>query len=49
MKELSKEAEIKRTNSAKESAASSDGEQKSTGDKAKHSALRLFRTVSDTY
>lgn len=46
MKELSKDAEIKRTHPTKESAASSDSEQhKTTGEKAKHSALRLFRTV----
>lgn len=47
MKELSKDAEIKRSQPAKESIASSDSEkQKTTAEKTKHSALRLFRTVS---
>ncbi len=50
MKELSKDAEIKRTQPSKESAASSDSEKpekhKTTAEKTKHSALRLFRTVS---
>lgn len=46
MKELSKDAEIKRTQPSKESIASSDSEkQKTTAEKTKHSALRLFRTV----
>lgn len=47
MKELSKDAEIKRTQPTKESAASSENGEphKTTGEKAKLSALRLFRTV----
>lgn len=45
MKELSKDAEIKRTQPSKESIASLDSEKPKTAEKTKHSALRLFRTV----
>lgn len=48
MKELSKEAEIKRTQPSKESIASVESEKhKNTAEKTKHSALRLFRTVRE--
>ncbi|KAG4073937.1 hypothetical protein HA402_014142 [Bradysia odoriphaga] len=47
MKELSKDAEIKRTQPSKESVASTESEKhKTTAEKTKHSALRLFRTPS---
>lgn len=45
MKELSKDVEIKRTQPSKESAVTVDSEKPKTGEKSKHSALRLFRTV----
>ena len=45
MKELSKDAEIKRTQPSKESIASTESEKPKTAEKTKHSALRLFRTV----